>query len=236
MLIKGDFHMHSTCSDGNLSPTELVRYAKKRKVDIISLTDHNDCDGLDEAINEGKRSDIVVIPGVELSTKYKENRVHILGYFKDDSYNNELFREVLKKVKGDKSGELRSIFGSAINFNGYKKKLYVESGIQLLKFFGASVVLAHPVLLSEECFFNIKNMDFDGIEARYFLNSDDDTEFYIKFAKEKGLYYTAGSDFHTRIEEYRIHGLIGDVFLNEEEIEDFLWQSGLDIWLKDLYK
>ena len=44
--------MHSTCSDGNLSPTELVRYAKKRKVDIISLTDHNDCDGLDEAINE----------------------------------------------------------------------------------------------------------------------------------------------------------------------------------------
>ena len=81
--------MHSTCSDGNLSPTELVRYAKKRKVDIISLTDHNDCDGLDEAINEGKRSDIVVIPGVELSTKYKENRVHILGYFKDDSYNNE---------------------------------------------------------------------------------------------------------------------------------------------------
>ena len=171
-----------------------------------------------------------------MSTKYKENRVHILGYFKDDSYNNELFREVLKKVKGDKSGELRSIFGSAINFNGYKKKLYVESGIQLLKFFGASVVLAHPVLLSEECFFNIKNMDFDGIEARYFLNNDDDTEFYIKFAKEKGLYYTAGSDFHTRIEEYRIHGLIGDVFLNEEEIEDFLWQSGLDIWLKDLYK
>ena len=105
-----------------------------------------------------------------------------------------------------------------------------------MKFFGASVVLAHPVLLSEECFFNIKNMDFDGIEARYFLNSDDDTEFYIKFAKEKGLYYTAGSDFHTRIEEYRIHGLIGDVFLNEEEIQDFLWQSGLDIWLKDLYK
>ena len=79
MLIKGDFHMHSTCSDGNLSPAELVRYAKKRKVDIIALTDHNSCDGLYEAISEGKRSGIVVIPAVELSTKYKENRVHILG-------------------------------------------------------------------------------------------------------------------------------------------------------------
>ena len=87
MLIKGDFHMHSTCSDGNLSPAELVRYAKKRKVDIIALTDHNSCDGLYEAISEGKRSGIVVIPAVELSTKYKENRVHILGYFKDNRRN-----------------------------------------------------------------------------------------------------------------------------------------------------
>ena len=180
--------MHSTCSDGNLSPAELVRYAKKRKVDIIALTDHNSCDGLYEAISEGKRSGIVVIPAVELSKKYKENRVHILGYFKDDSYNNELFKEVLRKIKGDKIGDLRSIFGSKINFNGYKKKLYVESGIQLLRFFGATVVLAHPVLLSRECFFNIENMDFDGIEARYFLNNEQDTEFYIKFAKEKGLY------------------------------------------------
>ena len=193
------------------------------------------CDGLYEAISEGKRSGIVVIPAVELSTKYKENRVHILGYFKDDSYNNELFREVLRKIKGDKIGDLRSIFGSKINFNGYKKKLYVESGIQLLRFFGATVVLAHPVLLSRECFFNIENMDFDGIEARYFLNNEQDTEFYIKFAKEKGLYYTAGSDFHTRIEEYRIHGLIGDVFLNVEEIEDFLAQSGLDIWVEEFF-
>ena len=216
MLIKGDFHMHSTCSDGNLSPAELVRYAKKRKVDIIALTDHNSCDGLYEAISEGKRSGIV-------------------GYFKDDSYNNELFKEVLRKIKGDKIGDLRSIFGSKINFNGYKKKLYVESGIQLLRFFGATVVLAHPVLLSRECFFNIENMDFDGIEARYFLNNEQDTEFYIKFAKEKGLYYTAGSDFHTRIEEYRIHGLIGDVFLNAEEIEDFLAQSGLDIWVEEFF-
>jgi hypothetical protein len=89
--------------------------------------------------------------------------------------------------------------------------------------------------MAMEYIFNIENMDFDGIEARYFLNNEQDTEFYIKFAKEKGLYYTAGSDFHTRIEEYRIHGLIGDVFLNAEEIEDFLAQSGLDIWVEEFF-
>ncbi|MCQ2969371.1 MAG: PHP domain-containing protein [Clostridium sp.] len=182
--------MHLTYSDGNLTSTELVRCAKKRKVDIIALTDHNNCDGLDEAINEAKRIGIVVIPAVELSTKYKEDRVHILGYFKDDSYKNELLKEVLKKVKQNKIDDLRSIFGSKINFNGYKKKLYVESGIELLRFFGASVVLAHPVLLSKEYFFNIANMGFDGIEARYFLNTEKYTKFYIGFAKEKGLLYS----------------------------------------------
>ena len=79
MLEKGDFHMHSICSDGNLSPAEIVKYAKKRKVDIIALTDHNNVNGLDEAIYEGKKNNVVVIPGVELSTKYKSNRVHEIG-------------------------------------------------------------------------------------------------------------------------------------------------------------
>ena len=110
MLKKGDFHMHSTCSDGNLAPSELVRYAKKRNVDIIALTDHNNCDGLDEAIEEGKKIGVIVAPGVELSTKYKENRVHVLGYFKDDSYKNEVFREVLKKVRNNKIEDLKKIF------------------------------------------------------------------------------------------------------------------------------
>ena len=47
MLEKGDFHVHSTSSDGNLSPTEIVKYAKKRKVDIIALTDHNNVNGIE---------------------------------------------------------------------------------------------------------------------------------------------------------------------------------------------
>ncbi|MFR5170744.1 MAG: hypothetical protein ACLTD6_05975 [Clostridium paraputrificum] len=41
---------------------------------------------------------IRVIPGVELSTKYNECRVHILGYFKDDSYKNELLRKFFLKL------------------------------------------------------------------------------------------------------------------------------------------
>lgn len=232
MLEKGDFHVHSTSSDGNLSPTEIVKYAKKRKVDIIALTDHNNVNGIDEAISEGKKSNVVVIPGVELSTKYKNNRVHVLGYFKDDSYKNELFIQILRDVKLGRIGEIKKIFKDKLDFHGYRNKLYVETGIKLLKFFGATVVLAHPVLICKNYYNEIFKMDFDGIEAKYFKNTEKDTEYFINLAEEKGFLYTAGSDFHRMIEEYRIHGLIGDVFLNKNEIEAFLKGSGLDIWTK----
>ena len=68
MYTKGDFHIHSTYSDGSLTPSQVVRLAKERHVDIMAITDHNNIDGIDEAIIEGRKNNITVIPGVELST------------------------------------------------------------------------------------------------------------------------------------------------------------------------
>ena len=222
MYKRGDFHIHSTFSDGGLSPGEIVHLAKQREVDIISITDHNNTDGVDEAIEEGMKVGIRVIPGVELSTKYNECRVHILGYFKDDSYKNELLREVLFKVKHKRISDIRNIFDGAIDFCGYKNKICVKTGIDILRFFGATVVLAHPVLLCKKDFDNIINIKFDGIEAKYFKNTENDTRYFIDIANRKNIIYTAGSDFHNYIECYRIHGMIGDVYLDEKEIERFL--------------
>lgn len=70
-------------------------------------------------------------------------------------------------------------------------------------------------------------MDFDGLEARYFSNTENDTEYFLKFADDNNLLYTAGSDFHNYNELYRTHGLIGDVYLNEEEINAFLIKGNL---------
>ena len=222
MYTKGDFHIHSTCSDGGLTPSEIVKLAKRKEVDIISITDHNNTDGIDEAIEEGKSQGIRVIPGVELSTRYNKCRVHVLGYFKDDSYNNELLKIVLLKVRQGNIKELRKIFYNNIDFCGYKDKLCVKTGVDILKFFGATVVLAHPVLLCKKDFENIINIDFDGIEAKYYKNTEEDTKYLINIAKERNMIYTAGSDFHDYIEYYRVHGMIGDVYLNGEEIEKFL--------------
>lgn len=227
MYKKGDFHIHSTASDGNCTPSEIVILAQKRGVDIIALTDHNTTVGLNEAVKCGNYIGVKVIPGVELSTRYNNTRVHILGYFKDDSYNNELLTQVLSCIKSHRIDSVRKLLHGYLNTYYRRDKICVENGIEILKFFGASVVLAHPVLLPPDDFKEIIKLDFDGIEAKYFSNTDADTKYFMNIAKQKNIFYTAGSDFHISQEKYRSHGLIGDVYLNQSEISHFMKKANL---------
>lgn len=230
MFRKGDFHIHSTASDGELRPEEVVKLAKSRGVDIISLTDHNTMQGVEEAISAGKKHGITVIPGVELSTRYNGERIHILGYFRDNRYKDTNFQKALLLIKNKKADVAIDMFKRLRGFKFYLEpddfrggsRLTVESGIDFLKLFGALVVLAHPVVIRKESLTYIINLPFDGIEAKYFRNNEDDTKFFMNLAKDMGGFYTAGSDFHTNKRVDLKHGLIGERYLDEEEIEEFL--------------
>lgn len=74
-----DLHTHSTASDGQYTPTQLVRLAKERGLDVLALTDHDTVDGLDEAVRAGEQMGIRVIRGIELSAR-EYPTFHILGY------------------------------------------------------------------------------------------------------------------------------------------------------------
>ncbi len=84
-----ELHCHTTCSDGTLSPTELVRAAVKAKVSALAITDHDTVSGWDEAICEAERFanavatpfNLEIIPGVELSTVHNNYSLHILGFY-----------------------------------------------------------------------------------------------------------------------------------------------------------
>jgi predicted metal-dependent phosphoesterase TrpH len=81
---RADFHTHSNCSDGLLSPTALVELAVSRGVRIMALTDHDSTEGLPEALQAGSRyPGFTLIPGVEMSTDIPGSEVHVLGYFLD---------------------------------------------------------------------------------------------------------------------------------------------------------
>lgn len=76
-----DLHTHTTCSDGTYSPRELVAYAAKKGLSAIAITDHDTLDGIDEAVLEGKKAGVEVIPGIEVSTEYDGSDIHIVGLF-----------------------------------------------------------------------------------------------------------------------------------------------------------
>jgi 3',5'-nucleoside bisphosphate phosphatase len=81
--LKIDLHTHSTASDGLLAPARLVITAREHGVGTLALTDHDTTAGLDEALAEGRRIHIDVIPGVEINTDVDQYEVHILGYYVD---------------------------------------------------------------------------------------------------------------------------------------------------------
>jgi hypothetical protein len=77
-----DLHTHTCYSDGDLDPEELVKLAKSKGIKILSITDHDTVDGLDEARRECEKQNITLIPGIEFTTEteYSGIEVHILGY------------------------------------------------------------------------------------------------------------------------------------------------------------
>ena len=77
-----DLHLHTTASDGRLSPTELVRFLDQRGIKIAAITDHDSTEALDEANKAGEEfPGLTLITGIELSTEIPHGEVHILGYF-----------------------------------------------------------------------------------------------------------------------------------------------------------
>lgn len=76
-----DLHVHSNCSDGTLSPAQLIREAEKRGLGTIALTDHNTIAGLPEFLAAAEGSTVRAVPGIEFSAEYRDTELHILGLF-----------------------------------------------------------------------------------------------------------------------------------------------------------
>lgn len=90
-----DLHTHSTCSDGMLTPTELLAKAKEQDIELFSLTDHDTLTGIEEAQIAAQAHGIKLIPGVELSVQWSGIPLHmvVLGF----DNNNDVLSSVVAK-------------------------------------------------------------------------------------------------------------------------------------------
>jgi 3',5'-nucleoside bisphosphate phosphatase len=93
-----DLHLHSTASDGKLSPHDVVKMASDIGLQVMALTDHDTIEGIIPALEAVKASpDLTFIPGVEISTEIPNGEAHILGYFID--YKDTDFTKTLEKFR-----------------------------------------------------------------------------------------------------------------------------------------
>jgi predicted metal-dependent phosphoesterase TrpH len=84
--VRIDLHTHSDRSDGTDSPAELVRHARDRGVDVLALTDHDTTEGWTEAADVAARAGVTLVLGIEVSTRFGGQGVHLLAYLPDPDH------------------------------------------------------------------------------------------------------------------------------------------------------
>ena len=75
-----DLHLHTTHSDGSFPPADVLAFAQTAGVTALAITDHDIVAGIPEAMELGSRLGMEIIPGVEISSRYGDSELHILGY------------------------------------------------------------------------------------------------------------------------------------------------------------
>jgi predicted metal-dependent phosphoesterase TrpH len=92
-----DLHIHTTASDGSLSPAQVVQEAGEAGLSVIAIADHDTTDGVPEALAAQQENNVEVIPSVEVSATDPEGEAHILGYWMD--YESPAFQSFLQKPR-----------------------------------------------------------------------------------------------------------------------------------------
>jgi len=267
-----DLHTHSTASDGTFSPEKLVHMAAKRKVEVLSLTDHDTMDGVAEVGSLCGEKGIRFIPGIEISCHCLGEEVHILAYgvdaqseklkaFLQERLQDRLERLEAMRLKLDEAGiyiseeEVRrqihspsaagrphlaralvnkgyasSLHDAFQHYLGFGKTGYVprkevpsETVLDLIRQLGGLGIVAHPGHLRNQSILDhLHAQGLQGLEAHHPIHKAWQKQHYEKWAAERGLVVTGGSDFHG--DAMKGHGALGSLKVEVEKIRSFLDQ------------
>lgn len=96
-----DLHVHSTASDGTLTPADVVKAAKDQELCAIALTDHDTVAGIPEALQAAKEYQITLIPGIEVTCHAMGKEIHMLGFYLD--YKDSLLLDRLESLRKNRA-------------------------------------------------------------------------------------------------------------------------------------
>jgi len=140
-VLKADLHIHTSFSDGKLSPVEIIDLAKEKGLNIIGITDHDNIEGSQAMLEHNGKYGIEVISGIELSADYHGKEIHLLGYFLD--FKNPALLEHLKLIKNLRIRRMDKMIGKL-------KELGVSiNSTALFEKYSSSFSIGRPHLANE---------------------------------------------------------------------------------------
>ena len=127
-----DLHTHSKGSDGEKTPEELIDFAISNNIKALAITDHDTIDSIERAVNYAIDKEILLIPGIEFDTEFKNGEMHILGLFID--YKNEHLKQRLLKIKQERDERNREFIKefNKIGFDVTLEELKKVSGGKII--------------------------------------------------------------------------------------------------------
>lgn len=134
-MLKADLHIHTTASDGLLTPEEVVKWAAQKKLKAVAITDHDTINGIEPAIDISDRYNVEVIPGIEFSSEHMDEEIHILGYYID--YKQQWLKEKL-------DGMYQSRYVRAIKMIDKLKELGMEITLEQVEAIAEGGTIGRP--------------------------------------------------------------------------------------------
>ncbi len=234
-----DLHTHTSKSDGSFTPTELVDYAIKKDLAAVAVTDHDSIEGLDEALahaaslREKGLPSIEVVPGIEFSTKYENQDVHIVGLYL--SYDSGVFREALGGFVDSRVNRNRkmckNLQDAGIDIS-YEKLQAMYPDAVITRAHYASYLLEHGYVKSRQDAF----AQYLGDHTRYFVPREKVTPAQavelihraggVPILAHPPLYHMGNERLDTLVSSLKSDGLMGiEVFYStysNQDIRDML--------------
>lgn len=229
-----DLHTHTCKSDGSYTPTELVDYAIEKNLAAVAITDHDCIDGLDEAIghaaalSERGVPSVEVIPGIEFSTKYEKQDVHIVGLY--ISYDSEAFQKALHGFVNSRVNRnikmCENLQSAGIEIT-YEKLLQMYPDAVITRAHYASYLLAHGYVRNRQDAF----AKYLGDHTKYFVPREKVTPSQavelilqadgVPILAHPPLYHMGNERLDTLVSSLKADGLMGiEVFYSTYSNQD----------------
>lgn len=174
-MTKADLHIHTTASDGQLTPEEAVKWASIKRLSAIGITDHDTVKGIQAAIEAGEKRQVEIVPGIELSTIYDNEEIHILGYYID--YQEKWFLDEIENIQKSRynraSGMIKKLNALGIDITLEQVERIADDGIIGRPHIARAMIEKGYIETIKDAFNDYIGKDGPAYVERYKLSSEE---------------------------------------------------------------